>query len=508
MLIIAYVSRYVIINYQPAVIYIAVNHAATLGGYWIFFCGTSGFLQKKVSGKWLYIFIVSSVIAIALRTSGASLSIAAVPLSSACGLMFFILAGFTAKTESTNAYERIILGTAFTLWGVAIALYPVYSVWDILPITLVYLITGCAALIVLITLQGVYFRQLHNSLLQKDEKIKQFGMYDKLTGVLNRAYFEEKFAALDMAENYPISIIVGDVNGLKLINDTFGHAEGDDLLVDAVSIIRSCCRKNDLIARWGGDEFAVLLTNTSYEEALKVVDTINQESKNFKPKTIPVHLALGVAEKTSRSTPIADVLKMADDRMYDEKLLKSARTKRTIIDFLQNILWEKDYQTENHVLRLKKTVSDMGKHLGLTSKEIEELCLAALLHDIGKIAVPEEILKKPGKLTEKEWMVMKRHADTGYRITQCCGELAHISQYIMSHHEWWNGCGYPHGLKGEEIPLYSRIISIADAYDVMTHDRPYQAAKSSVEAMDEIKQQAGLQFDPYLAKVFLEVIGR
>jgi diguanylate cyclase (GGDEF)-like protein/putative nucleotidyltransferase with HDIG domain len=469
----------------------------------MFFCGTSGFLQKKVSRRWLYIFAVSFLIVIPIRLSGIALSKAAVPLSLTCSCMFFWLAVLVAKTEKINVYERIILGVAFALWGIAIVLYPAYYIWNTLPVTIGYLIIGCAALIAAMTLQGVYFRHLHTSLLQKDVKIKQYGMYDKLTGLLNRAYFEEELAALDVVENLPISVIIGDVNGLKLINDTFGHAKGDELLLDTVSIIHSSCRESDRIARWGGDEFAVLMIKTSYEDAMIIVDAINQKSKNFKPKTIPVHISFGVAEKTGVNTPIDDVLKMADDRMYDEKLLKSGSTRRTIIDFLQNILWEKDYQTEKHVMRLKEMVADMGNFLSLTSKEIEELCLAAVLHDIGKIAVPEEILKKPDKLTENEWVIMKRHTDTGYRIAQSCGELAHISQYIMSHHEWWNGCGYPHGLKGEEIPFYSRIIAIADAYDVMIHDRPYQAAKSSLEALSEIKQQAGTQFDPYLVKVFL-----
>ena len=150
-------------------------------------------------------------------------------------------------------------------------------------------------------------------------------------------------------------------------------------------------------------------------------------------------------------------------------------------------------------MRLKDLVFRIGESIGLSSKENDELIQVALLHDIGKITVPVEILNKKGSLTPDEWEIIKKHSETGYRIAQSSRELAHISEAILGHHERWNGCGYPQGLKGEEIPLYSRIVSIVDSYDVMTHDRPYKQAINAFDALCEIKRCLYKRLMPFVS---------
>jgi HD-GYP domain-containing protein (c-di-GMP phosphodiesterase class II) len=273
-----------------------------------------------------------------------------------------------------------------------------------------------------------------------------------------------------------------------------------------VKIMKESIEENHLIVRWGGDEFIIIMPQTSYIEAEKVVERIRANCRSFHSNTIPIDISIGLSIIENRECRIDDILRQAEEKMYNNKLNESKQTRTDIIDFLQRLLWEKDYQTEEHLLRLKDMAFRIGESIGLSLKENDELMQVALLHDIGKITVPVEILKKQGPLTPDEWEIMKKHSEAGYRIAQSSRELAHISEAILGHHEWWNGSGYPQGLKDKEIPLYSRIVSIADSFDVMTHDRPYKQAISATEAINEIKSCAGTQYDPLLADVFINIM--
>jgi len=340
-----------------------------------------------------------------------------------------------------------------------------------------------------------------------EEKLRYLSFHDKMTGLYNRAFFEEELKRLDVDRELPISVVMGDADGLKLINDTFGYEKGDDLLINIGRIIKNACRKADVIARWGGDEYAILLPRTSEETALKVVERIeNNCTSASSHDSMPISISLGVATKTDTSQAIKEIIRQAEDRMRSRKILKTDSIHSLMIMSLRKTLQEKSYETEEHIDRLKKIAQKFGERVGLSSNQIEELSLVAVLHDIGKVTIADSILLKAGKLTKKEWKTMRRHPEIGYKIATSSPHLAPIAEFILYHHEWWDGNGYPRGLKGKNIPLLSRIITIIDAYDVMINGRPYKKPMTHEEVMEELKRCSGIQFDPELVKNFIQVI--
>ncbi len=342
---------------------------------------------------------------------------------------------------------------------------------------------------------------------EAEAKIRYLSYYDKLTGLYNRAFFEEKLKGLNRRESPPLSVIVGDVNGLKLTNDVFGHSKGDQLLIKTAEVLRQACRKEDILCRWGGDEFAILLPNTEKEQVDKVCRRVYSLCQESSGDPINISISLGYATKEKPSESISAVIKKAEEQMYRNKLLETKSTRSHIIDSLQKSMYERSHETEEHAMRMKDMSIALGRAMRLENHKLNELGLLAILHDIGKMAIPDAILQKPGKLTEEEWEKMKTHSEIGYRIAETSPGLMHISKYILAHHERWDGEGYPYGLKGEEIPILSRVISVVDVYDVMTHARVYKEAVSHQEAIEEIKRCSGTQFDPEVAGKFVELFG-
>jgi len=341
---------------------------------------------------------------------------------------------------------------------------------------------------------------------QKEEEVRYLGYHDMLTGLYNRAYFEKAFKGLDDEKYLPLGMIMGDSNGLKMVNDVFGHEEGDKLLMSIAGIFKSVCGNDDIIARVGGDEFAVILPCTSSEKINSIISRIKQMCGFGIADLICPSIALGAAIKTGKDQDIKEVYKLAEDRMYNNKLVESKSIRSSILLSLKKTLEERTHETEAHAQRLKELAIQTGKNMELYDSELDELSLLAMLHDIGKIAIPDYILGKPAGLSEAEWKIMKSHCEIGYRIAVASPELAHIASLILSHHERWDGTGYPQGLKGEEIPLLSRIIAVVDAYDAMTNDRPYHAAVSSEAALEELESCSGTQFDPCIVEKVIEVI--
>ncbi len=337
-----------------------------------------------------------------------------------------------------------------------------------------------------------------------EEQITYLTFHDKVTGLYNRTYFEEELRRLDTERELPISLIMGDVNNLKLVNDAFGHREGDKLLLRIAAILKSSCRDGDIVARWGGDEFVILLPRAAYGVAADIARRIRRCCGESKRGLVQPTIALGIASKDEANHNINAILKKAEDRMYRTKLIENKSGRSAIISSFVKTLRERSHETGQHTQRLRKLVLEVGRALQLPDSQLDELSLLAALHDIGKIGIPDDILLKPGPLSAKEWRVMLKHSEIGYRIAQSFGALAPIADAILAHHERWDGSGYPQGLKRDAVPLISRILAIVDAYDVMVHGRPYQRPVSHLKALDELKRHAGTQFDPELVTVFAD----
>ena len=341
-----------------------------------------------------------------------------------------------------------------------------------------------------------------------EEKIKYLSFHDSLTDLYNRAYFEEELKRLDTPRQLPLSFIMGDVNSLKLVNDTFGHKEGDELLRSVADLMKSFCRKEDIVARWGGDEFAILLPQTPKDYAEDIIERIREACKKTARRKIPISISLGLAMKGNKEQDINSIISEAEDNMYTSKLLEKKGLSTSIISSLTRTLFEKNIEKENHTIRMRELAVEIGKEMKLDQSRIDNLSLLATLHDIGKIAISDELLNKKSKLTNREWEIIKRHPEIGCSICESSPQLTHIANTVLAHHENFDGSGYPQGLKGEEIPIESRIISIADAYDVMTHNQTYRVSITKKDAIKEIRKSAGSQFDPEIAKKFIKILNR
>ncbi len=339
---------------------------------------------------------------------------------------------------------------------------------------------------------------------RKEKEIRHISNHDYLTGIPNRRYYQEALTRYDNALHYPLGIIIMDMNGLKLINDAYGYEAGNQALRMTARVLKKIQGSKDFIARIGGDEFAMVCSNTNADEMDERVASIEKEMTLQKVRDIPLSLALGYDIKHDKKRNIRTILVRAENNMHKNKVLigESVRTDTilSILEALQTKFTEEKVHSErvSHICKL------IGEAMDLRSHEILELEKAGLYHDIGKISVPDALLEKPGKLTSREWKKMKEHTLHGYQILRAADRYSGIAEYAMSHHERMDGKGYPNRVKGKEIPLFSRIIAVADAYEAMTSDRPYRKALTEEEALAELKKHAGTQFDADVVDVFIE----
>lgn len=343
------------------------------------------------------------------------------------------------------------------------------------------------------------------------DRISYLLTHDRLTGLCNRVFYEEEKDRLEASGVYPVSLIVGDINGLKRVNSKLGTTVGNDLLKTTAQIFQSSCRSTDLVSRTGGDEFTIMLAGSGAKAAESIIRRIDAAVAAYNGSVdsdlLRISLSLGYATKTHSGISIEEVERMADDQMCGSKLLEQRSMHSTVVASIKSTMVAKSRETEEHAERLSSLTRKLGEALGLSPAELNELELFSVLHDIGKIAISDKILNKPGDLTADEWRQMKKHSEIGCEIAKASPELNPIAGYILTHHENWDGSGYPFGISGEEIPLASRILAIADAYDAMTQDRVYRTAMDHLVAVSEIRKDRGVRFDPAVVDVFLELIG-
>ncbi len=330
---------------------------------------------------------------------------------------------------------------------------------------------------------------------------------DALTGLYSKQSFYANMENIVKQELYPITIVVCNTNGIGFVNDVYGWAKGNELIRRAADLLREGLPKSSVLARLDGSDMAAGFIEVEQEYADRLFQNIKAQYRDGNHMGIATDLEYGIAVIRNGGKSVDDAVKEAVNSMRTKKLMSETSQKSSLLDSLTQTLTESDYETEEHVERTKEMAVKLGKALKLSDAELGKLELLAVLHDIGKIAIPHSILLKPGKLTDEEWEIMKTHTEKGYRIASASKELQSIAEYILHHHERWDGNGYPGGLKGEEIPLLSRIITVVDSHDVMVHDRPYHKAMSKEAAVEELRRCSGTQFDPHLVEVFLQVIG-
>ncbi|BAF60185.1 hypothetical protein PTH_2004 [Pelotomaculum thermopropionicum SI] len=345
---------------------------------------------------------------------------------------------------------------------------------------------------------------------QVEKQLMYLSLHDSLTGLYNRAYFEEEMRRAGEGRYDSVGIIICDVDDLKIVNDTLGHDAGDALLIAAARVIKESFREGDMVARIGGDEFAVLLPESDYKVLEDACCRIRGAIARYNAENpgLPLSISIGFAARSGIPKSMSDLFKEADNKMYREKLYRSRNAQNFAFQTLKKALGARDFIYDGHTERLQSLVTEMARAISLPENKIADLRLLAQFHDIGKVGIPDSILFKPGALDPEEYMEMQRHCEIGHLIAMSPPDLNHIADLILKHHEWWNGKGYPLGLKGEDIPLECRILTIADAYDAMTSDRPYRKAMTHEEAVSELKRCAGTQFDPYLVDKFLELLER
>ena len=334
--------------------------------------------------------------------------------------------------------------------------------------------------------------------------------HDPMTGLYNREHFDAAVRTHLQAEDFPLTVIIGDIDGLKQTNDTFGRQQGDRQIRTAGRILSGCLREGEILARTGGDEFSILLPRTeratAYARMREMEDAFLDHAENRVSDELPLFLSLAYGTQEDASGRFEQAIREAEDYLYQRKVLVEMSPHNAVMKSIITTMNEKSYETEAHAERLVRLTGLIGIKMGLDSVQLDRLHLFSIVHDIGKVVIPDTILNKPGRLTDEEWTEMRRHPEVGYRITSASPGFSGVADLVLAHHERWDGGGYPNRLAGEAIPLLARILSVADAFDAMTAERPYRKPVPVEEAVEEIERCAGTQFDPEVALVFVGLV--
>ena len=337
---------------------------------------------------------------------------------------------------------------------------------------------------------------------QREQEIEYLRCHDLLTGLHNRRCFEEHVPGIDVLDNLPLSIVFADVNALKMTNDIFGHAAGDELIKKSAAILKESTRGHGIVARFGGDEFVMILPHTTREEAQAISERIRSSFSQERISAMRCSISLGIATKEHARQVLSDIMANAENEMYKDKSANRCTVNREIIETLQESLYSRSPREESHAKSVRNLALAFGAELDLSQTEISALERSACLHDIGKITLDSDLLEAT-ELDEGELERIRQHPVIGYRILNLFDDTLDLAEYVYSHHEKWDGSGYPRGLKQDQIPFISRILSIVEAYD-----RILSTGRERHEAFDELRAGAGKQFDPHLVPVFVHMMER
>ncbi|MGZ9585447.1 bifunctional diguanylate cyclase/phosphohydrolase [Paenibacillus marinisediminis] len=388
---------------------------------------------------------------------------------------------------------------------------------------------GLLLFLVICVMLSLSFQQFYYLYQQVSDKATR----DRRTGLYNHGYFEEllekELKQAKDADNI-FSLIVMDIDSFKTYNDTFGHMKGDKLLGFFGGMLSDACKTIDcIVARYGGDEFTILMQGKTEKEAFSFINNVRKKVNDsyFEGVEIFPHGCLtfsaGIAQYRKEIHDKSQLLDKADQAMYYAKVQgknlahiyneqslipESIDIEQEVAEIEQQlkIFLSKDIYTFQHSKRVFSYAMDVCEYIPLSQMEKRSLILGALFHDIGKLEVPKHILQKQGKLDAEEWMIVKKHVEWGKEIVSAIGKYSDLLPLIELHHERMDGKGYPHGLKGEEIPKIVRVLSVIDSFDAMTTERPYQPTKTFDEAIQELKRCSGSQFDPVCADAFIQMI--
>lgn len=340
---------------------------------------------------------------------------------------------------------------------------------------------------------------------EMEAQLLRLSSYDPLTGVYNRAHFTAALTRMERAGVYPITVVSTDVDGLKLVNDTMSHGQGDRLLQAFATILKDVFTDPHVVARMGGDEFVVALPNTDLRTAAQLCHRVEQAiaAHSQRQPGLPLQVSMGLSSAERPSDSLTEVVSRADRSMYRVKLQRTTTSAHRLVTALTSTRAAKYNESEGHLAQVAALARRLEEAIGLSPGDLADLVLLAEMHDVGKAGVPERVLFKEGPLSADEHQEMQQHTLIGFRIARSSPELAHIARMVLHHHEWWDGQGYPAGLRGVDIPLASRLVAIADAYDAITTGRQGRPARSHAEALAEIAGRAGTQFDPALVAAFM-----
>ena len=362
-------------------------------------------------------------------------------------------------------------------------------------------------------------------------RLEQRSRIDGLTGLFNRRHFEERLKEeVSRHSRYGevFSIFMLDLDNFKTYNDTYGHPAGDILLSQIGKIIKSSVRNVDQAFRYGGDEFAVILPRTAGDDAYVVAERVRgQIAGEMEKRKVAVTCSIGLASYPTDGAVADELVDVADNALYyakraggnriflsskilaeplDDGGIHAKRNGLSAVYALVSTVETRDPYIYGHSRKVNTYAVALAEAIGLSPDEVSKVSTAALLHDIGKIGIPDKVLNKKGKLNEEDWEAIKAHPRLGANIVGNIPNLVPCVSSILHHHERWDGGGYPEGLKGEEIPIEARILAIADSFEAMTSARPYRPALSLEEVIKELQKGAGIQFDPKLVEVFIGII--